>query len=1188
MLIDLTDRSKLAWFAVALLTLGGAAPPARGLEPEPAPRDRIIGEVVDPDGRPVGGAAVFAAFDPGEDGPRSSPGTVSRTVANSAGRFDLAWPDPASGGHDLSVWVHHPGYRLSRASVPARRSGWDVRVVLSPADKLAGAMVEVVGVRGELVARARVIPTRWAEGDLAGQSVQVSSIPRPVGEAISAWTDAGSRALLPDVAALRLAGVAIEVAGASQLATWESGLIARHRVIRLRPVGRVLGQVEGGPVAQVAGLTVRIGSESNGRAVGAIQVTTDATGHFEAADVVAGLVSIQVESRPGSTDLADPVSRQTLEPGGTLNSRVALRRGVQIRGSVVEQGPATPIVGAWLTIAAPNDPAPRWVRTDESGRFAAVARAGPVAVRIASAPPPFLAPSPDSRPNRVEIPGTIADFAWPTIELQRGATLSGRVLADDGQPVGAGVAVAARWTRRSGRAHDDVVVAALTSTDGTFAVGPTAPGMNVTIEAHRPGDQGGSPMPVAVTPRAEPVVVTLGPPTATLTPIGRVIDSTGRPVAGALVQFRVADHPWIAHGARSGRRLAAAGFDAVVTDEQGRYTASGRLDARHRYFASAEASGCESGRTRLISGHSAIGSTLRFPDLVVERHYGPSVVVGRVVGTDGQPIAGVTVRDNARHEAITGASGWFRLEGTGAGGSSFLFAERADYRFFGRSLVISNGDADHPIQVILTRTNEPMTDRTMADQAGDDWVRRAVASLIRTMVVVPFVDRTLARHDPVATASLLERLVEVDPARVLTWVRAGAVMDHRAADGLRRVAARQIARDDFARAEPVLAAIEAPSTRFRATLDAVGAARSLDPARKRDLIVRVEREVRSVDDLGQRSVLLARVADGWLDLGEADRARQCVEQAEEIAGVLPRATQGVKAWNALIPTLARLDPAAARRRLDNLLDPTDLDRSRLLIAVRLIPTNPTEAVRLFDQIRDRRIKLRATPEFCYLLGPVSPPLARTLVDAIRRTQPSESAYALGMLAAGLAPTDRGAALATLREAFDRLGQSAEPGPALVGDETLEPAVAAAALLPVVEAIGPTLLAESFWKTVALHALRGHANHRSDAILALMLDRYDRTAARIVFDPARIQRSMIAGADLASALLAAAQIAPDVALHWAEPPIATDDPSGAQVVSLDQAQFDLIAHWSLTDLGRREYAARHHLDLWTPGDLSSTR
>jgi len=1163
---------------LGLGSFGSASDGPGGLIASP---DRVVGLVVDPGGQPIAGAEVFAASDPGEDEDQiAEPGVAHQTKTDDSGRFGFVWPELATDRGDASIWVHRGGYRLARASVAPGQGGSVIRVILHPTLAPAGASLQVVGPKGEPVPEARIIPTGWYEGDLVATSARTWAIPRIVGDRVAIQTGADGRCVLDAIPALRLSAVAVESGFGSQVASWDESLIARHRSIKLRGVGRVVGQVKADDLAAIGGLTVHVSTLDGNRRVGRVAATTDRSGHFEVDKVAAGTVEVRVEPRPEAMELPESGFRQVLEIGGVVKAEMALRRGVRLSAIVRERGQVTPVPGAWVTLWGANDAPTRCFRTDEVGRFSAVVLAGAVTAQVEAAPSPFLLPSRHARPPRTEVPAAIAGFEWPKIELDGGVVLRGRTSDPAAKSVAPGVMVEARWTRRDGRSHDEVTAVGWTSGEGRFEVGPVAPAVDVALTVHRPGELAGPATRVSASKLADPIELTLGNSIEGIAPSGRVVDSTGRPVADALVQFRVADSLSVIRGPRIGRRIAADGFDAVVTDDQGNYQApGGRLDGRHRYIASAEAAGYDPGRTKSVSGHMASKGVLAFPDLVLVRHPEHPVVVGRVVGTDGVPIAGVVVGDLARHQGVTDGSGWFRIEEMGAGIPSFLFARRVGYRFFGRSLRHQDGEADEPLTLVLIRDGEPVTDRSMIDRGASVG---GPATSPRSSMVDTLIDRILARNDAMATSSLLEHLAQVEPGRVANWLKAGVVADVRVADGLRKMAAQTLAGSDFGAAEQVIASIEDPAVRARATIGAVAAAGSLDLPRKKAAIERAEREARSIEDIGRRAEVMARLAESRLDLGEVDSAKRCLSEAEAMAEVLPRATAGARLWCSMIRPMARVDPKLARKRLDDLSNPADSDRCRVAVALQLARVDPIEAARTFRRIRDPNLKVRATPEVCRVLALKDPTIARSLLESIAAAHPTEAAYALGMMAASLARTDRPAATSLLKEAFARLETLVESGPT-PPDDSPDPAAVASTLLPIVESVDPSLIPEFFWKSVSFHSPKTGCGHRSEAILALMLDRYDRVAARLLFDPTRIKRSMIAPSDFSFLLLAAARLAPEIALQWVETRPEANETVGPAPLASDQAHLDLVAALTLSDPARRRLAARNYLQLWTPED-----
>ena len=268
-----------------------------------------------------------------------------------------------------------------------------------------------------------------------------------------------------------------------------------------------------------------------------------------------------------------------------------------------------------------------------------------------------------------------------------------------------------------------------------------------------------------------------------------------------------------------------------MTDAQGEYRSPLRLDGKHRYIAAAEAADHRAGRTPPVATHLTNGSTLHFPDLVIERIPTEAAVLGRVVGTDGQPIAGVLVHDGSRQRSSTDAQGWFRLEATGHK-PLFLFARLAGYRASGLILAALEPEEKPAITIALERVDEPVAARSATDPAGSDLHQFLETILIRSLLMEPLIERILTRGDALSTTIVLEHLAERSPGRVLAWIKAGTIKDRRVADELRRLAARTLARHHFSAAEPAIDAIQDQATRTQARMDCIKADRSLNSHRE--------------------------------------------------------------------------------------------------------------------------------------------------------------------------------------------------------------------------------------------------------------------------------------------------------------------------------------------------------------------
>ena len=1153
-------------------------------EIKPNPANRVAGIVLDRAGQAVTGAKVVGAFDLSDEmtstGPEQDDSVTATT--DGSGRFILHWPDRSSRRQTASVWVYRDGFRLARVSVAQGILGEPIQINLVRVISQAGASLQVVGPQGKSIAGAQVVPRRWFEGDVVSSSTKTWAIPDTVADQLARPTDSQGQVLFDSLPALRLAAVVVvDDHFGRQIFRWDETLSPRHREVWLRAVGRIVGQVHADDPSALAGASVRVVTMSGSKPVGLGTTTIDERGHFEIHAIAAGPVNVVVVPRSGSMTLANPLPSQVVQPDQTLSLIMTTHHGVRVVGKVIQRGKHEPVAGATIRFHGPG-PTDLTTHTDSDGRFSAVIGSGAVTATVQSAPSPLLIPAREARPREVVINPDRDHFDWPTIELDQGVIIRGQILDEKQQPMASKAIVEARWTRRDGRTSDEMIIRCSTDSAGRFELGPIPPGVELDVRAHLPAGLESEPLRTTADKVKDNLVLILPTPCRLLSPTGRVVDAGGRPVGGALVQIRVVDPESARHGPRPGRRLAVDGLEAVVTDEEGLYRGAPRLDPRRSYLASAEAADCESGRTRPLAQISTDDFQIHFPDLVLDRQQVQSVLVGRVVGSDGQPIAGVEVHDLANHRTQTSESGWFRLEKNGDHGSALLFASKPGYRFSGRSLAYHSDEPGRLLTLVLIRSNEPQTRHLEVGSASSGVSRLATDLMVQSMVVNPFMDQLLAKHDLVYSSALLEVMAANEPLRVLTWLDAGVMRDRRIADGLRRIAAHHLAATDFNAAMTSARFIETASTRILATLDSIEATNLIDDIQKRTTLDQLTREARSVEDLTQRGMVLTRLAESWLKAAETHRARECLTEAQSIAEILPRSSSGAKVSCALIGPLAQVDPDRARELLARLVDPADLDHCRLAVALRWARVRPAEAVAMFLRIRDPKFAGRSTAEICYQLAPVNLMAARGLVDRITTSHPSTAAHALGMMASSLAESDRTTAIGLLHEAYARLEAITQADKSSGIEPDLPPAVVAAVLLPTVERVEPTLLLEMFWKSVALQTKKSAADPHFIAILALMLDRYDHDVARHLFDPGRLHFSLIAPGEFTSFMLAAAQIAPEVTCQWVHSrhdltPRGQLPPSS----DLDPSQLEIVAALTATNLDRWHQATSQLLHLWTP-------
>ncbi len=1074
---------------------------------------RIVGEVLGPDGRPRPGTEVIAA---GGNWDGKAPGSIGRTTTDDSGVFVLELSDDPSTRERPTLWAFQPG--SVAASRPIDRDaieGHPVRLILG---SRAGAAFVVAGPDGHPVAGAKVFPWRVAR--------EVPDVPEALTSLSSSETNDEGKATISAFRPEELVTVRVEAAGfgiqAREFRLSDGLADVASKGITLLATGRVAGRVIAGEPQSVAGLSVLVTSSVGGRTgtnAGFAEVVTDASGRFEVSAIAAGSLTVRVRPRAGSPDLPARVIRRTLEPGRQVDLEIPLRRGVRVTGVALDDRDGRPIADVVVSVV-PSAPAePSRVRTDAEGRYEAFVPPGLVSHRVLKVPAPYLAPPSFLGPRPVEVPPAIARFELPPIALTRGGEIRGLVEDENGQPV-AGARVEASWTLFDGRNRAPRSVAVTSKPDGSFVLGPVAPGTDLAVVAS--AGAAATEAPVSVRTDADgPVELTLVETNASA-PAGRVIDVKGRPIAGASVRiWSLARSP--GGSIDDARLLTFDGLDELKTDDAGRFQVLRRLRGDREYRALALARGHLPGRSRpLRPGHLDHPG---FADLVLSADPERVAIEGRILDRQGRPVAGAGVWTSADgpccRRSTTDAEGCYRLDDLPEC-PLCLFVEAAGFRFLGRTIDPAQG----PFDITVTRLEE-IPEASMTT--------RAVGASLKDMardVLAPYAERVLGQGDHSTRFRTLELLARVDPKRVLALIEARGVEGVWLVDHLRHAASCGLVDSTLEERMAVVGSIQDAEWRVLGALDAESALPEAARGLRREWVDRALGDARSIREPSRRVVALARVADRLLDLGETDRATQLLAEAQPLAEALPRNASGALPRAEFAEALARVDPAKALALTEDLVDPGEFDRCRLKIARRLASRQPGRVVDVLDSLRDPRSLIGALAGLCHALAPVDPALARQLIARARTDDTCLRPYALGMMALAVSSSDKPSATAWLREAFDRLGQVAASGSPSAGIAH-DPSAVAAALLPVAERIDPKLVPELFWRAVSFHANRPGADPRSDAVLALLLARYDRSVALAFFQPVADRALTSAEMDLAPLVASAAIIDPLLAVRLVE-------------------------------------------------------
>ena len=1085
-----------------LLALAGSGWSGDPSEPSTTRLRQVQGEVLGPNGNPLAHTRVLVASSTIEDQPGE---VVGQVQTDAAGQFTFKLTQPHLALDRCSIWVVSDGLLVSASMIV----GSPLRLILHESH---GATFQVAGPDGRPVAGAKVTPRRLAR--------KPGLIPAALADQTSARTDPLGFVSLAHYRPEEILSVEVEAAG--------FGVQIRHfreadglaspglKSIVLDAPGKVVGLVkteEGDPVAGV-GVILTSASTRGATNDGLATVRTDTQGRFEVPCLASGVVTAKVQPLPGNPYLPARVARRNLEPGKTIEVELLLRRGIKAVGEVRDAQSHQPVpdVMVWVLSAGSGDPAV--VKSDANGRYEAFIPVGLVSHRVLSTPHPYLTPPPFIGPRLVEAPAGIAQFALPPIELQTGGELVGQVLDASGKPVD-GASVEVSWTQADGRNRALMTRRSSAGADGRFVVSPVPLGceLEVTAKGHETETPGLQRVRVEAKKEPnEPIVLRL-PSTRGLLTGGRVRTADGHSVSGASVRVWALERT--PSGAIADLRLVRFGrTDELRTDGEGVFSFPQPLRTGCEYRVVASAEDLAAARTGWLSSGRVDSSG--FPDLVLERTQSKQVVQGRVLDDQGRGVEGVALRTSQDglccRRATSDAQGRFQLEGLSSA-NVIVFAEKANYRFAGRVVSVATGQ----VEIRLARLDQPTA--PLRSRA----VPLASLSQVRR-VLSPYAERVATDGDQASRLKTLELLAQVDPARVLRLVDDKVIHDRWLVDHLLETVAESQNAEGVADRVEVLGSINDAERRV---FTALAIARTLSRDAKsgrRFWIEKALADSRKVADRSRQVVCLARVAEHLAEIGQVEVGARLMRETLPMAEALAVGSSGARARAEFAETLAQFDPLTALELSEPLIDPGAFDRCRLAIACSLATREPASVARVLATLRDPRSMSQALPRLCRALAPVDPEQARFLMGRIRGDDPCLAPYSLGFMALGVAEKNPGQATAWLREAFDRLGKIAAAGP--VGSPTQrDPSAVAAALLPVAEAVDPSLVPELLWKAVSFHTPSSDPQSQADAVFALLIARYDLNVAQLYLEPLTRRASLSEEPDLAPLMTALGVVDP---------------------------------------------------------------
>ncbi len=1060
-------------------------------------RVAIFGTVVTAKGQPVADADVWLvawAY------PFNKSVTLGKARTDRAGRFRLVPDEQRLKARDLGwrvLWAHKPGLRPARVIPPkdetplAFEPGRPVRVTLGPPTLTT---FRVLDLAGKPVAGLTVAVVFLNDGR--------SYLPDELSNRLAQRSDADGNATVSVVPAemIRIVRITSESFGTQLFYSGHDGFKLATNLF-VQPVASAEGRVSADDPKAVRGVTVHLSTstsdETRARGNGEAFVVTDQNGRFRVPALASGDLNVEAYLPEGSSFRAPRINIPKFNASRPMQIEVALKRLIRVRGIVRERGTGKPIEGVGVCLSSPDQVgALHFVQTDTEGRYEALALPGSTSYLHLTEPKAYL-----KQGRGIETPiGENEGQTLPPVELIRGLTLPGLVVDEEGKPV-ADATVDGKWDRiypANSPDHPGMAIGrtfsatAKTDAQGHFLLEGIHPGANVSLEAVADEARTERPQQSAAGVATPVTLVISGANTVAL--LGRVVDATDQPIAGAMVQIR--SRPLQENGFPDAEPVRFAESE-IRTDVDGRFRTPRQLKRGHGYRAE-----IKSLNDALLPENTpwlALKTGTRpFFDKIVLRRL--RTVRGRVVDSQGKPVEGASVRQAgdgpALTQAVTDSEGRFALPAVLAE-PAFVFVAKNGYRFVGKSI----GASDTAVEVTIHRVEEPLPKPLMTLPPP---LPRTEELAILHRVFDGYAERVIKEGGRRELDEVLRILVWLDPVRA-NELLSEKRLDAWQPDNTRLSLATRLVQANHDDARALIEAIKDANMRSYAYSEASVALPETARDHRLELLNESLVAGRAVADPSQRVLRLADIGGRMSDIGMIEQATNLFREAEVIALELP--TTGTSAWarGRLAEELAPIDLPGALNLLKGTESERDHDEYLGKMAREVAGKNPPEAERVLIRMRDvwPHSRDEAAQRVCYRMVTADRERAVSLASRIKNYR--HRARALGRMALALEKNKKDHALAVrlLGEAFDLLEKAVASG---IDDwDGLGVAcTTAAGLLPIIEQVDARLLAEYLWRTLALRPPipgpkgRDGISDIAAADIATRAARYDRTVARQTF------------------------------------------------------------------------------------------
>jgi hypothetical protein len=1032
-----------------------------------APGLKLEGRVVDERGAPQPAHVVI-----GSQAESYSPSyeLLCAAVAGADGRFALelprAWIDRTVGYRPLEVFAYLEGHGIAAqswelADVPAGTL-FELRM-----PRAASMRVRFVDPEGRPVVSARAWPQGLADGERG-----VFSMPAAWWRDHAAITDEEGWATLP-VASEDLAQIGLEGEGLGyQLFGRDLRELVKPLPSELEvllPVRRELA-IEG-PLPWGAVVTV----ESH-RTFEADERYGTGWAKYEWQLVIgasAPLSALLTRERPMvrlATRDASALAFGNLQwsaDGGPL--KLSRSSTYRVSGRAVDKLTGAPVSGAEIQVRTGMQVG--WVMSGSDGRFAFDCGAPGFAAEFLRAPAGYASEQSFLSLFQGQRPEDGSDLEVGDVPVTPAWTATGKVLGADGQPV-AGAWITCRLEIPAPFGTGWVSLSTLTDETGHYELRGVHVGVPLEIVVRKGDDRA----KVAQAP-GEPLEIALAP---ALRAVGIARDPSGAGVPDLELEVWRASPPNVSGGEEL---VVLAGSRSFRTAADGSFRSAGGLEKEVSYCLAWSDPRFGSGRSAWFAGDdlaSGVGLALT----------PRSGLRGKLTAADGTPLAGVELRlrRNAR-STVTAADGTFELDGLADSGDVLIAKSPS-----GGRQVLWVTPSGTPLAWRLASVED--LERPLAPAQPPE---RARELAIAVALLEADFQAALESKDEGTLLRSVERLAWADPALVLDRVEAGLFATPWMRDFALTYVADALRHQAPEEALAVGARLERGMSR---ALSALKSAELLAPAAEHEQLALVRAEARAIDPPEHRAVVLARLADRLLDLGEQEAALDVLAEARPLAEALPREDWPGYARSCVGEVLARVDLAAGRALIDGLADVDDRGRHVFNTAHELAASDPAACEALMKEQATKPGSWRPQryiARIAHRMAPADLERARDLASLYDRT-----GFADGMIALALADSDPAEARASLDLAYVRAEQCSQSGTEF--DE--RPLAVAGALLPVAERVDPANLRRYVARAVALRPREvperfgsEHLTWREDAALAFYLARWEPELAQRLIGPA---------------------------------------------------------------------------------------